>query len=338
MFKKATMEQSKLRMGITGPAGSGKTYTALRIAAFLGKKVAVRCSEHGSAAKYADAFDFDMETPDTHHPLDYVRAINEAAQGGYDVLVLDSLSHAWSGKDGALELVDRVSVASRSNNSFTAWRDVTPHHNAMIEAILGAPLHIIATMRTKTEWVMETNDRGKMVPVKKGMAPVQRAGMDYEFDVVGDFADPDKHIMVIDKTRCAKLDGMQFTKPGEDIGAILLEWLTTGAVPAPVATAETPMLPAERPEVAALEAANVPAPAGQTANQLHTEIGILAIELYGPGWRNKMREIVGAITAEATLDILELNENQLAVVLGGLQKKKEIDHPAFDNLRQEIRT
>jgi ABC-type oligopeptide transport system ATPase subunit len=233
-FKKATKERAKLRLGLVGPSGSGKTMTALRIARGLvgaEGRIAVRDSEHGSASKYADRFEFDVIEPDSHSPQDYVDTIDAAAKAGYAVVILDSLSHAWMGKDGALEQVDRKAARSQGN-TFVGWRDVTPLHNRMVDAIIGAPIHVIATMRSKTEWVLEENERGKKVPRKIGMQPIQRDGMDYEFDVVADL-DHD-HRFVVGKTRCEALDGYMSEKAGEREAEILLAWLA-GAEPQPKA-------------------------------------------------------------------------------------------------------
>ena len=123
-FQKATKRQAKLRMALIGPSGSGKTFTALTLATALGKRVGVIDTEHGSASKYADRFAFDCLNLTSFSPGTYVEAIAAAAAAGFDVLIIDSLSHAWSGKDGALEQVDKKAAASRSGNSFTAWRDV----------------------------------------------------------------------------------------------------------------------------------------------------------------------------------------------------------------------
>src|SRR5690606_34635021 len=106
-FKKATKSQAKLRMAITGPSGSGKTYTALSVGTPLGR-IAVIDTERGSASKYADLFDFDVLELTEYNPRNYIEAIRAACAGGYDVLIIDSLSHAWSGQGGVLELVDRA--------------------------------------------------------------------------------------------------------------------------------------------------------------------------------------------------------------------------------------
>lgn len=228
LFQKATKEQVRLRMALVGPSGSGKTYTALNVGQHLGGRVAVIDSEHGSARKYADTFNFDVLELDTFSPLTYVEAISAAAAAGYDVLVVDSLSHAWTGKEGALEQVDIATARGKSGNKFAdGWREVTPMHNQLIDAIIAAPLHVIATMRVKTEYVIEENDRGKKVPVKVGLAPVQRSGMEYEFDIVGDI-DHD-HRLVVTKSRCAPLADAVISRPGKDLADTLAAWLSSGA-------------------------------------------------------------------------------------------------------------
>lgn len=234
-FQRAQKSQAKLRMALIGPSGSGKTYTALAVATRLGERVAVIDTEHGSASKYADQFGFDVLNLGSFAPMNYVAAIQAAVAAGYDVVVIDSLSHAWSGKDGALEQVDKRAAASRTGNSYTAWRDVTPMHNALIDAIVGCKAHVIATMRSKTEYVLQEDERGKKVPRKVGMAPIQRDGMEYEFDVVGDM-DYDNRL-VVTKSRCPALSGHNEVKPGEQLAATLKAWLEDG-VPVPVTKAQ----------------------------------------------------------------------------------------------------
>ena len=177
MFKKATKTQSRLRLALCGPAGAGKTYTALTVGSELGK-VAVLDTERGSASKYADRFAFDVVELEDYHPKNYVEVSKVAEKAGYQVLIVDSLSHAWSGKGGALDLKDKATARSRSGNSYTAWREITPLHNELVDAILGADLHVIVTMRSKTEYILEDNGKGGKTPRKVGMAPVQRDGME----------------------------------------------------------------------------------------------------------------------------------------------------------------
>lgn len=226
-FKQATKAQAKLRMAIDGAAGSGKTWTSLLLASALGSRVAVIDTERGSASKYADKYKFDVLELTTFSPLTYVEAIKAASAAGYDVLVIDSLSHAWMGKDGALEQKERAEAKMKNPNGWTAWREVTPLHNQLVDAILQAPLHIIVTMRSKMEYVQEKDNNGRTVIRKVGLAPIQRDGVEYEFDIVGDISVD--HQMIISKTRCAVLDGASINKPNLELANTIKAWLTDGA-------------------------------------------------------------------------------------------------------------
>lgn len=239
MFTRATKAQAKLRLALCGTAGTGKTYSALAIGTELvsGGRVAVIDTERGSASLYADRFAFDVLNLETHSPDTYVEAIHDAEAAGYDVIVIDSLSHAWAGRDGALEQVDKAAKRSQSGNTFMAWRDITPKHNRLIDAIIASRCHIIATMRTKTEWVLEEDAKGKKTPRRVGMEPIMRQGVEYEFSVVGDVNL--EHQLVVTKTRCSLLTDAVIDKPGAQLAKTLREWLSSGvalqtAEPAPV--------------------------------------------------------------------------------------------------------
>lgn len=238
-FRKATRKAAKLRIALIGPSGSGKTMTALRIAHELaqGGTVAVIDTEEGSASLYAgesvegQTLDFAVLELRQHSPRDYVSAIKAASDFGASVLVIDSLSHAWAGKGGALEMVDDAARRSRGN-SYAGWREVTPQHNRMVEAIIQAPMHVIATMRAKTEYVQEKDSKGKTTIRKVGMQPIQRDGMEYEFTLTADI-DHDHH-MIIGKTRCSAVDGKVYRADGPELARELLSWLDGGA-PEPTA-------------------------------------------------------------------------------------------------------
>lgn len=239
MFNKASKKQSRLRLALMGPSGAGKTYTSLAIMSGLigpGKRVAVIDTERGSASKYSDTFDFDVCELDSYDPRNYIEAIDYAANcGHYDAIVIDSLSHAWTGKDGILDKID----AKRGNgNDFTAWRSVTPQHNALVEALCNCRIHLAVTMRTKMEYVLEENEKGKKVPRKIGLAPVQRDGLEYEFDVVMDM-DADNY-GTVSKSRCEALTGKRFHKPNGEVSKILRAWLTDGVPMTPRTTAPQP--------------------------------------------------------------------------------------------------
>ena len=224
MFKKAERKESKLRLGLIGPSGSGKTYSALLIAQGLGGKIAMLDSERGSGSLYSDLIDYDIaEISPPFSPARYVQGINEAGQAGYDILIIDSLSHAWSGQGGILEEVDKRKASQK--NQFAAWRDVTPMHNAMVDAILASPLHVIVTMRSKTAWELQKDEQtGKTKPVKIGLAPVQRDGLEYEFSCVLELS-VEKHVCTASKDRTGLFDGKYFV-PGVETGQTLSAWLS----------------------------------------------------------------------------------------------------------------
>lgn len=230
-FKKAQKQQSKLRMSIAGPSGSGKTFTALRIATEMGGSIAVIDTEKGSAAKYSDQFAFDVLEMDDFHPDRYIEAIRAAERAGYDILIIDSTTHEWAGKNGILELHEAAVQKQRVKNTYTAWAEVTPLHNAFINAILQANCHVIATVRSKTDYVQEKNERGQTEIRKVGMASIQREGMDYEYDIMIEM--DVNHTGVVTKTRCNELDGRTFRKPGAEIAEILTRWLSGGAPATP---------------------------------------------------------------------------------------------------------
>lgn len=227
MFQKATKTQARLRLALCGPSGAGKTYSALKIAQHLGKTVAVIDSEHGSASKYADRFDFDVCNLVDFHPSKYMEAIKAAGQAGYEVILIDSLTHAWFAE---LELAGK---------SFDGWKNVRPLERALIDAMLASPAHVIATMRSKTEWVMEeyTNKQGKTcsAPKKVGMAPIQASGIEYEFDLAGEI--DLNHSLSISKSRCPELSNTTHMNPGQELAETMLAWLTDGA-PAPETAVE----------------------------------------------------------------------------------------------------
>ncbi len=219
MFQKATKTQSRLRLALSGASGSGKTYSALAIAASLGKSIAVIDTERGSASKYADLFNFDVCELKDFHPAKYVEAIKAADASGYDVIVIDSLSHAWFAE---LDL---------AGGNFNNWAKVKPLERALIDAMLGSSAHLIGTMRSKTEWVMTatTNKSGKetLQPTKVGTAPMQASGIEYEFDVAGELSLD--HVLNISKSRCPNLSNTTHLNPGRELAELLLLWLTDGA-------------------------------------------------------------------------------------------------------------
>jgi len=140
------------------------------------------------------------------------------------------LSHAWAGKGGALELVDEAARKMKSNNTFAAWRDVTPLHNRLLDAILGTDCHLIATLRSKMENIQDKDEKGRTLIRKVGLQAVQREGVEYEFDVVGEM-DLD-HALTITKSRCPSLADRVFSSPNGEVSTKLKDWLQ-GVSPEP---------------------------------------------------------------------------------------------------------
>lgn len=226
MFQKAQRSSSKLRLALTGPAGSGKTYSSLQIAKGLGGKIAMIDTERGSGSLYANICDYDVLRLDPpFEPRKYIDGIKAAEEAGYNVLIIDSLSHAWAGEGGILTIHDRTAKAVR--NSFDAWREVTPVHNQLVDAILASTCHVIVSMRTKTGYEV-TSVNGKTKVNKVGLAPIQRDGLEYEFTCVLDLS-IEGHVATASKDRTGLFDGSRLT-PSPTMGESLLSWLNYSGI------------------------------------------------------------------------------------------------------------
>lgn len=224
-IRKAIRKKAKLRLGIAAPSGAGKTYSSLLLAFGLGEKVGLIDTEQGSGDLYADLGDYDVIQIEAPYTTDkYLQAIKAFEQANYDVIIIDSLSHAWAGDGGLLDKQGKIAESGKGNG-YAAWRTVTPEHNALVNAMLSSTCHVIATMRSKQEYVLQDNGSGKKVPKKVGMAPVQRDGMEYEFTVMFDI--DINHHAVSTKDRTRLFDGKIF-KITPETGEQLLIWLNDG--------------------------------------------------------------------------------------------------------------
>lgn len=236
-FQTAVKYGSWLRYALVGSTGTGKTYTALQIATLLfpGAKVAFIDTEHKSASKYADIFKFKtLAIQKPFHPDKFMQAISDAVKHGYDVAVIDSLSHAWMGLGGVLSVKEGF-AKQRQYNDFTAWRPAGKVQDLFIDFLLAAPIHLIVTMRSKMKHDMEeyTDEKGhtRRRVVRLGLAPQQQKEIEYEFDIVGDMNR--SHQMEVTKTRCHHLDNAVIDKPGAELAATLWEWLQGEPEPEP---------------------------------------------------------------------------------------------------------
>ena len=304
IFKKATKEGARLRMAVSGPSGSGKTYTALAVGTHLAGRVALVDTEHGSASKYADLFDFDtvsMGAP--YHPDRFCKIIEAAADEGYDVLIIDSLSHAWKGTGGLLQIVDKIGARQRGGGNFSAWKDATPIQERLVETMLSTDLHLIVTLRAKQEYAMEKDDKGKTTVRKLGMAPIQRDGVEYEFDL---FCSMDMdHRLIVDKTRFPELTDAVMEKPGKDLADVLAAHLTSGKTP-PVpedTSAPDSLFPSEDSEPAQPKE---PMTKGEASEALYAGDGAPA-EKRGYEWyANQLSKIDERLAAADDEDVDEL--------------------------------
>jgi hypothetical protein len=184
-FTKATRRKMALKLAITGPAGSVKTYSANLLASGLsdGGKIALLDTENRSASLYADLFKFDvLDIAPPFTESKFVEGINAAIQERYSVLIIDSFSHSW---EGILDFKASLD-ARRGSNSYVNWNQAGAKFKEVLSALLQAPIHVIACMRSKMDYVLEPDIRGKMAPRRIGMAPVMRDGIEYEFTTVFD--------------------------------------------------------------------------------------------------------------------------------------------------------
>jgi len=221
VIRKAERKQAKIRLGICGTAGAGKTYSSLLVAKGLGKKILLVDTESGSGDLYASLVEYDVLPLDAPYTAEkYMKAIEMGENAGYDVIILDSISHAWAGQGGLLERQNYA--AKRTGNSYTAWAEITPIHQKFVEKMLGCKAHLIATMRSKPEYVIDKSADGRTSIRKLGLAPVQREGMDHEFTIVFDV--DSEHNAFPSKDRTSMFDN-QTVKLSEDVGKKILKWL-----------------------------------------------------------------------------------------------------------------
>lgn len=245
--RKAEKRQVKLKLGIQGPSGSGKTWGALALAHNLWPeaKVMVIDTENESASLYADNFSFDTIPLDPPFESErYAACIDYAVENGYDVLIMDSVTHQWDGEGGILRRKEEMDRRPNAN-SWANWALFTPEHTSFVEKIKQAPIHIIATMRTKQEWTLEKSDKGKTKPVKSGTQPIQRDGFDYEFTLVFDVQMD--HKAEIDKNRTGLFEGKVIDLADPKVAKAIKTWLESGK-PIEVSTPQqTPAQVAPRP-------------------------------------------------------------------------------------------
>lgn len=219
-FEKAKRSKCKIKVSIAGASGSGKTYSALCVAKGMVSnlhKVAVIDTENGSSHLYSHLGDFSVLTlAAPYSPEAYIMAINEAIKNGFECVIIDSLSHEWQGPGGIIDIHGQM-----EGNSFTNWNKVTPRHNALIQKIVNAPVHVIATLRSKTEYVMQQKN-GKSIPEKMGLKAVQRDDCEYEFTVA--FELNKYHVAAVSKDRTGLFQQEPELILSENLGKRITDW------------------------------------------------------------------------------------------------------------------
>lgn len=228
-LRKAQRRAAKIRLGLASPSGGGKTYSALLIAKGLAgswDKVAIIDTENGSADLYSHLGDFNvLQLTAPYHPEKYIDAIRECEQAGMEVIIIDSITHEWSGVGGCLELQQIATERQRIKNTYTAWKEVTPRHQKFIDAVLQSNCHIITTVRSKTDY-LQVEHEGKKSIQKVGMAQVTRDGFEYELTVSLEL--DVNHYAVTSKDRTCLFEGKPSFIPSEETGKMLKEWCESG--------------------------------------------------------------------------------------------------------------
>lgn len=225
-FRPATKDGFTATVAIQGPSGSGKTWTGLSIASGLaeGQRFGVIDTERRAASLYMRDIDATFDTLPMHRydPRDLQKALAAAAQNGYPVVMVDSLSHFWKGTDGTLDQVDKAK-SKYGGNKFAGWKDGTPMQNEMIEALMSYPGHVVVTMRSYVDWVLVDKS-----PVNQGMRAEQRRGIEFEFGVAAEMDSANRLRFI--KSRCPAFRGLLLDQPhgARDIAKPYLDWLRDG--------------------------------------------------------------------------------------------------------------
>lgn len=180
-FKPASVPK-KINVALYGVGGAGKTYTSLALATRLCKRVAVIDTDHGSSSLFSREFDFDMAILERYSPEDYLQALRDAEASGHDGVIIDSLSPEWDGPGGCLDLLAQATQNPKVN-SYTAWREITPRHDALLAVINHTPLSVFTTLRAKERHEIRTEDGKKQVRAL-GFGPITRDGFEFEHDLV----------------------------------------------------------------------------------------------------------------------------------------------------------
>jgi hypothetical protein len=226
-FKKAARKKSKLRLNISGPSGSGKTYSALLMAKGLvgdWTKIGVIDTENGSASLYEHLGEFQvLDLQDPFTPEKYIQAIDAGIAAGFECIIIDSTSHEWDGPGGCVESNEKLAQSKYRGNTWSAWSDTTPRHDAFVNKVLQAPVHVITCTRSKMETIMTDDKKIKKV----GMKDIQRSGWEYELTISLNL-DRDTHTAIASKDRTELFDKATPFVITEETGKQIAAWCELG--------------------------------------------------------------------------------------------------------------
>lgn len=347
-FQRAVKTTAKARVAFYGVGGSGKTTYALMLARTLAGpegRIALLDAEGGSAGKYADSFEFDMQVQrPPFHPQRVADGIKAAADAGYDVFVADGISPYWSGSGGVLEIVDE------SKKRGGGWADGTPAHGKLINALLDSPIHVIFTVRAKSETLVEKDSNGKTTIRKVGLKPDTREGLEYEVDALL-YCDVADNSITIEKTRIARQLGLKIeTSASLRWCEGFRDWLASGA-PAPAAAPPAPppppaSAPAAPPQAAPPVAApaadptgGLGPPAAQTPAQTELPPGAAPAPQAQSSERAAIRERIKAAVAAITPHDAEIGTKVATKIpewFGGLAREADLDDAQADQLATRL--
>lgn len=225
-LKKAERKKAKIRLGLSGASGFGKTYSGLLIAKGLvgdWDKIALIDTENGSGELYSDLGDYNVVTLEAPYtPERYVEAVKMCEKAGIECIVIDSITHEWDGEGGCLDILTKL------GGKYQDWSKVTPRHNQFVQAILTAKCHVITTVRRKQDYEMSKDNQGKTKVEKVGTKEVTREGFEYELTLNLEFIN-DKHLVKASKDRTGLfMDKPEFV-PSEETGKIIRDWCESGA-------------------------------------------------------------------------------------------------------------
>jgi len=224
-LKRASRKKVKLRLGLSGASGFGKTYSALLLAYGMTNdwsKIAVIDTENGSAELYSNLGEYNVLTLQSpFSPERYIEAIKTCENANVDVIIIDSITHEWDGKGGCLDINNEL------GGRFTDWAKVTPRHNAFVQTLLQSKCHIITTVRRKQEYDMVKNEKGRIEPIKIGTKEVTKDGFEYELTINFEFVN-DKHLVKASKDRTSMFANQPEFVISSETGKKIFDWCENG--------------------------------------------------------------------------------------------------------------